>query len=1086
MAPHSTSKKRKAKTSVSGVKAGPGDVAAEGKGPPAKAPKKGNKGKDAKSPGASRIPEASEVLEISRTQNLYKSNLFRLQLDELIKQLAPRRAQDQLETFLRSLKAVLEGLTERTIPGNFAAEFPELHFHHQQPSDFAFGPPKRIDIVGSFLLGTNIRAGETTVDVAVEMPSDAFRSKDYLNFRYLDKRSAYAGELHRQLAALRGALLAGVEVGMGWLQQDPFRPCVCLRAPKEGAVGQGPWVVRLLPVYAADLFPASKLAPDRNLVRPADGPEVGAALPTPHYNSSLLEDARMRAHLELVHQSLQRTPALREAILLLKRWAAARSLLPPPGPAVFVPLSGFCLSVMAIHACQVSAASQASSFQIFKLALGVFATTDWATQRLTLGATAAAALSAEEVKLRVAHFYDTDGLFNFFWRLGPFIGEIQWEAQRVLRLLDTQADPFEAVFGQQASSPALHWDLAVRSPALGPGALCPSTPLAQRPADLAASLVAADAPEALSLASRLAAVLREGLGDRCLRAIPRLVAGEGGGIAVVIGVTLEALNLERALDRGPAAESAEAQRFRSLWGPEKSELRRFKDGSVLECAVWARPPPGRHVESQKQPSVATQIIRHLLQQHFPQVAEGSEILAGPVGVVHNLGERERRLWSAFEAFRGHLCQLSSLPLSIKDVHPVDASFSYTALAPRAAPKSDAVSRTLQSVVVEFESSGRWPEDPAAARKVAGALLLQMKEELQTDLGVEAGVTEEFLDVRYPEFVFRIHIFHEHEFLSIAHRVTNFSAPLGAPLPDAEALERLRALWWRPRVRASLHAHVLQRPAMAGAVRLCKRWLTSQLLSGYEEFAEHLIAAVFLKPTPFETPTSPQVALCRVCWLLDAHDWEREPLVVDFDGKLSSEQYLTMRHSFERSRSDAAGAGAFWICSRFDPHAMLLNCPPPTVGAWLRRRAQQALGVCHQRLLGLARGWEALFALETSVFDVLLRLRGRAGAEGSRAAALGEEALESLVGRLRARLSPVCLVFYSTDSNVLALKWRPGAFFPQPQNVLMGAVPHSVVPQAAGQPPLCVPDVLCLVSAVVALAEGLVTEVSVLGARGQSA
>jgi len=615
--------------------------------------------------------------------------------------------------------------------------------------------------------------------------------------------------------------------------------------------------------------------------------------------------------------------------------------------------------------------------------------------------------------------------------------------------------------------------------------------------------VAADAPAALALASRLTAVLTEGLGDRCIRAVPRLVgtkeqgSGSGGdrGVAVLIGLQLEASNLERTLDRGPSAESEDAQRFRAFWGPEKSELRRFKDGSVLECVVWAKPPAGRQAESKRQPAVVTQIVQHLLRRHFKDMAPECSVVAGPVGFVSNLKEEDRRLWISFEAFRAHLCQLSSLPLTIKDVHPVDPAFSYTAISSIIAPATaDGVSRSLHKVVVEFESSGRWPENPEAARKVAGAMLLQMKEELQSDLGIDADITETFLDVHYPEFTFRVQIFHEMELVQVAHRVTNFQAQPGAAPPDPHGLDRLRSLWWRPRVRAALHAQVLQQPALAGAVRLFQRWLASHMLAGYDEFAEHLVAAVFLQPSPFEIPTSPQVGFCRACWFLDTYDWEHEPFIADFDGKLGSEERLGMRQSFEHSRAEVGKGVSFWICSRFDPHAMILDCPPATVSAWLRQRARQALGVFHQRLLGLtslqgALGWEALFVLDPTVFDVIVCLKppaienGRAPKKIERLkAAAKREAIASFIARLRSHLSPVCLVFHGADSHMVALKWRPAAFFPQHQNVLMGAVPHTMLPQEGVQPPLCIPNILCLTAAVASLAEGLALDVTMVGAR----
>eukprot|EP00929_Paragymnodinium_shiwhaense_P112638 TRINITY_DN80904_c0_g1_i1.p1 TRINITY_DN80904_c0_g1~~TRINITY_DN80904_c0_g1_i1.p1 ORF type:complete len:1162 (+),score=270.84 TRINITY_DN80904_c0_g1_i1:70-3486(+) len=1116
--------KEAAEATAVAEKAAEGDGGAQPE-PAAKKAKTQDGKADAK---GSQAPDAAEVMEIAQTQNLYKSNLFRMQLEELLKEIGPKPKYPKLENFLRGLQPLLRGFTAKELPEDFEREFPALRFHQRQPHPFSFKAPRRVDVVGSFLLGTFQRSN-VSVDLALEIPSEAFASKDYLNFRYSDKRAAYVGEVHRQLLALQKSaaggeakeLLQGVEIAFGSVQGDAYRPCVVLR-PSSKAEG-GSWRVRLLPTYAADLWPARLLGSDRNAVRPQGvaGDAPGSA-PTPHYNCSVLEDGRMRQHLETLHKAIQKIPSLKDAILLLRHWAVAKSFMPGAGSVgacVCSPLSGLQLSMLAAHAGLSSgvAPAQTSSFQLFKLALSVLSSTEWATHKVVFGKSEPAALSEEEKKAGGAHFYDGEGILNFFWRLGPFMSELGWEAQRALKLLDSNSDPYDAVFGK-CGSPELHWDILVRTPPLGAAALCPELRPAEKvggkEGDPAALLEARggsrpiDEPTATLVGARLAAVLTNGLGDRCHRSGVRLLAdygetwtsqknGKGStGPSVLVGLTLEASNLERFLDRGPTAESPEAPGFRALWGPEKAELRRFKDGSILECAVWARVPPThsqRQVESKKHPAVVTQIVRHLVMRHFPDVGAEADLIAGPLGFVPSLCEKDKRLWGAFEAYRTHLCQLSALPLTIKDVHPVSAGFSYSESTPRTAPiVADGVVRALHSAVVEFESSGRWPDDPQAARKVCAAMLLQMQEQLQTDFGIESGVTEEYLDIRYPEFVFRTRIFHQYEHSKTANRVTNFQASPTASLPEAEALDRLRQLWWRPRIRTNLHAHVLQKPAMAGALRLFQRWLATQMLSGFEDFAEHIIASVFLQPLPFETPTSAQVGLCRALWLVSSYDWQREPLVIDFDGKLNAEERLAMRCAFEAAESERV-AGTLWIASRYDPHSLLLPRLPATASVFLRRRAKHALATYHRRVLTedkLGSLWQELFALDSSVFDVVIRLAAAGEKEATAATSAKAklkftampEAAARFVAKLKEQLSPVCLVFHDAVNHMVALKWRPGAFLPQQQHVLMGSVPHTMIAQPSKGQPICVPNVLLLTSTVAALAEGLSVEVSVSTGR----
>ncbi len=77
---------------------------------------------------------------------------------------------------------------------------------------------------------------------------------------------------------------------------------------------------------------------------------------------------------------------------------------------------------------------------------------------------------------------------------------------------------------------------------------------------------------------------------------------------VTLGLLLDTDHAFSIVNMGPPADSPEAAEFHSFWG-ERSELRRFQDGSINEAVVWEEASQsgvaGRRL-------ICYQIIQHLL------------------------------------------------------------------------------------------------------------------------------------------------------------------------------------------------------------------------------------------------------------------------------------------------------------------------------------------------------------------------------------------------------------------------------------------------------------------------------------------
>ncbi|KAJ1733229.1 U3 snoRNP protein [Coemansia sp. Benny D160-2] len=311
----------------------------------------------------------AEIMALNETTLLFKSNLFKLQEDELLAETcvgAGSKATRGLDAALRQIRDALGSQDPVDEMGVRAAtkyihrisgssklatgEKLQIPFPDPPPSDdmlikLGFQPPTVINVVGSYPLGMAV-ASRTgfNVDMVVQMPSALFQDRDHLNYRYFYKRAFYVAVLFiglKQSAALRDAFDINIECMHG----DQRLPIIAMR-PLKGVKSldslPGGVVVRILPSIAHDTLPLKRLAPDRNHVRPShidpaaagatesgDDPSSSGSSslpPTPLYNSALLGDALFLTHMKYLFETAEMCPEFARAASLLRIWHGQRSV----------------------------------------------------------------------------------------------------------------------------------------------------------------------------------------------------------------------------------------------------------------------------------------------------------------------------------------------------------------------------------------------------------------------------------------------------------------------------------------------------------------------------------------------------------------------------------------------------------------------------------------------------------------------------------------------------------------------------------------------------------------------------------------
>jgi U3 small nucleolar RNA-associated protein 22 len=500
-----------------------------------------------------------------------------------------------------------------------------------------------------------------------------------------------------------------------------------------------------------------------------------------------------------------------------------------------------------------------------------------------------------------------------------------------------------------------------------------------------------------ALLSCLATTLRWGLGDRTkavailhptskVRSISQ--AHPTNPCIVHIGIILNTEHALRLVDQGPAADDPDpghAEQFREFWG-DKAELRRFKDGRIVESVVWDVKT------SDERAHVPSMIVRYLLGRHFSlpesavqtwQTAFDSTLrLPESVSALHQGPSRGpsgfKGALAAFDQLVKWLKALDDeVPLSLVNVSPASEYLRYTSVLNPVALDSRIVASIpvcwryfpTMELVLEFEKSGRWPDDLRAIQKIKLALLERVASALMnTNEDVKATVVygdgvgcsdiqdQSRLIIVTPDgWAFSARIRHDREALLLDRIIDNkprFPIPSkrGADNGRAqrEALEA-KTLYTRRFIHAPGHhravANLCHRfTAYSGTVRLVKRWLASHwLLHGHigEEVVEIICAVFFInegRNPNAETVTQERAAVpgtkergfAMVVEFLKDWTWDK-PLFVPMYGNTEGSRTLD-------NKSTATKVGVWAICTEEDETGHIWTSNGPNIVAANRVRA----------------------------------------------------------------------------------------------------------------------------------------------------
>ena len=625
-----------------------------------------------------------------------------------------------------------------------------------------------------------------------------------------------------------------------------------------------------------------------------------------------------------------------------------------------------------------------SSNQLLKAMLQFLSMTDLASKPVFIKADTVDLADRERPVL-----FDGVRGMNILFKMTPWsYAMLRHEASRTLKLLnDTLSHQFDACFITNLSDSMERFDSVIE---------LPLTRLRTSATPTADAL-----DEGVTFCRQVYQVLKRGLRDRVLLIhiklpekptwSPRSLERRSKATPPIqIGLFLDPEQVNRTVDRGPSAQDKEeAAGFRKFWG-EKAELRRFKDGSIQESLIWSQNDPANNV--------LKQIVTYIIRRHvgYEQASDFKVFASSFEGLLPSLSVASidplaiyQPAMTAFEVLEKEIRGLQGLPLQIRHISAADPQLRYASTnVPILKPTQCQMQPA--NVYVQFEGSNRWPDDIAAVQRTKIAFLLKMGElleELMTGLTARLAlenttdrlVNTAFLDVIYKTGAFfRLRVHHERELSLLERTLKDKSHTQASREETASALSTYK----RSFVQAALHTQAVRIlstrfPLLSPSIRLMKKWRDSHLLSHHisDELIELLTIRTFTHPGPWSIPGSIMTGFLRTLTFISKWDWRSEPLIVDFNGEMSSKDIDGIHLRFEawRKIDPALNRIAMFAASNIDPDGITWTelGPSKVVAARFTSLARAACRLVKEQ--GLEIEPERLFAASMADYDFLVHL-----------------------------------------------------------------------------------------------------------------
>lgn len=813
-----------------------------------------------------------EINELKETEDLYHSNLFRMQIDELLKEVTVPES-ELVSSWVSKFKLELNKLPKVNLDSLLKDDKYPLSFQPEKKFQVHYEPPENVSVYGSHSFSTDI-APNVVVDVFINIPSEVLKKDDYLNHTYFHKRALYLFYISKKLL---GKKYLCEKLSIVKLKNNILKPVL------EIVFEKTTFLVHAIP--SEEFFKLNRFIPRTNNIKlDASAANDG----TPYYNSELLYDILIEKNEAFVQKMLGDHENVKNAIKLLKVWLKQRQF-----ESGYSGFGGYLVTMYVVHLLQINKVYPTMScYQIVRLFwnhFGEFLLTFNKFHKSLKFFVGNSNFNSKGITLCKVKdqpnqpcieefqehfplvFLDSTGFCNLLYNFSPdFYLRVRDECLAAIKYLNNGSiNSFQFLFMTKVPT-ILQYDqfLCIKHDS---NLYQQITDISEKKIDYLNNLY----PQVRDV---LLGVLRRGLGQRVKSLVP---LNSGKSLDLVVGIILDPEYAFEIVDKGPQANDVNAAEYRKFWGV-KSEIRRFKDGSITESVLWSSVT----APLAEKRMICKKIILFLLKEHFnldgKRVAYVADQFESSIRNIFNEDletneEKSLKCIQAFDQISKELRGLNDLPLEIYTVLGVDPVFRYCDPSPPIANASTFESnksgisgkfrsQKVLSGIIQLAPSGKWPEDLEAMKRIKAAFYLEIAQKLNSSANeTHVEAYPDCIEVLKSKFLFRLKIMHPKEVALVKLEISATNNLTKFYKNNEKSLQLEFEGLLLPKLTSALHGLHHQHASFGATVSIAKRWLNAQMIDSAlwpEECTELLIADMFVKENPMIAASQPQTGFFR--------------------------------------------------------------------------------------------------------------------------------------------------------------------------------------------------------------------------------